>query len=155
MTETLSIQPGDEVVLHCSITLEDGTVAESTFGDEPIRIIMGDESVLVNGLQLALYGLKVGDRESIIVDAENAFGMPDDEAIQQMPLSDFPADMQLQEGQIIAFSTPAGEEIPGAIKRVGEEAVTVDFNHPLAGHELKFEAEILEIIPKEQWEKER
>jgi FKBP-type peptidyl-prolyl cis-trans isomerase SlpA len=150
MTEALSIQPGDEVVLHCSITLEDGTVAESTFGDESIRITMGDESVLINGLQLALYGLKVGDRESIIVDAENAFGMPDDEAIQQMPLSDFPDDMQLQEGQIIAFSTPAGDEIPGAIKQLGEQTVTVDFNHPLAGHELKFEAEILEIIPKEQ-----
>jgi FKBP-type peptidyl-prolyl cis-trans isomerase SlpA len=152
MTEALSIQPGYQVVLHCSITLEDGTVAESTFGEEPIRIIMGDESVLINGLQLALYGLKVGDRESIIVNAENAFGMPDDEAIQQMPLSDFPADMQLQEGQIIAFSTPAGEEIPGAVKEVGEQTVTVDFNHPLAGHELKFDAEILEIISKEQGE---
>jgi len=144
------IQPGDTVVLHCAITLEDGTVAESTFGEEPIEITMGDESVLINGLQLALYGLKVGDRESILVDPDNAFGMPDNEAIQDMPLTDFPPDMVLQEGQIISFSTPDGEEIPGAIKAVGKEQVQVDFNHPLAGHELKFEAEILEIIPVEQ-----
>ncbi len=151
MSEELSIQPGYQVVLHCSITLEDGTVAENTFDDEPIEITMGDESVLINGLQLALYGLKVGDRESIIIDPQNAFGMPDDEAIQHMPLSDFPPDMQLQEGQIISFSTPDGEEIPGAIKAVRRRAAfEVDFNHPLAGHELKFEAEILEIIPVEQ-----
>jgi len=155
MTDGNSIQPGDQVVLHCSITLEDGTVAESTFGDEPISITMGDESVLINGLQLALYGLKVGDRESIIVDPENAFGMPDDEAIQMMPLTDFPAEMSLEEGQIISFTTPDGEEIPGAIKKVGSENVEVDFNHPLAGHELKFEAEILEVISKEQGEEER
>lgn len=145
MTAESGIQQGDEVVLHCSITLEDGTVAESTFDDEPIRIIMGDDSVLVEGLQLALYGLKVGDRESILVGPENAFGLPDDAAIQEMPRSDFPDSMKLEEGQIIAFTTPDGGEIPGAVKAIHENNITVDFNHPLAGHQLKFEAEILEI----------
>jgi len=149
MSDELTVQPGSEVTLHCSITLEDGTVAESTFGEEPISITMGDESVLINGLQMALYGLKVGDRESILVDPDNAFGMPDDEAIQEMPLTDFPEDMTLEEGQIISFSTPDGDEIPGAVKKVGETSVTMDFNHPLAGHELKFEAEILGIVPGE------
>ena len=150
MSDELTVQPGSEVTLHCSITLEDGTVAESTFGEEPISITMGDESVLINALQMALYGLKVGDRESILIDPDNAFGLPDDEAIQEMPLTDFPEDMTLEEGQIISFSTPDGEEIPGAVKKVGTTSVTMDFNHPLAGHELKFEAEILEIIPVEQ-----
>lgn len=145
MTAESGIQQGDEVVLHCSITLEDGTVAESTFDDEPIRIIMGDDSVLVEGLQLALYGLKVGDRESILIGPENAFGLPDDAAIQEMPRSDFPDSMKLEEGQIIAFTTPDGGEIPGAVKAIHENNITVDFNHPLAGHQLKFEAEILEI----------
>lgn len=152
MNDELNIQPGSLVTLHCSITLEDGTVAESTFGDEAITITMGDESVLINGLQMALYGLRVGDRESILIDADNAFGLPDDEAIQALPLTDFPEDMTLQEGQIISFSTPDGDEIPGAVKAVHTDHVTVDFNHPLAGHELKFEAEILEIIPAEQSE---
>jgi FKBP-type peptidyl-prolyl cis-trans isomerase SlpA len=147
MSDELTVQPGSEVTLHCSITLEDGTVAESTFGEDPITITMGDESVLINGLQMALYGLKIGDRESILVDADNAFGMPDDEAIQAMPLTDFPDNMTLEEGQIISFSTPDGDEIPGAVKEVHTNSVTMDFNHPLAGHELKFEAEILEIIP--------
>jgi len=149
MTEEVTIQPDSEVVLHCSITLKDGTVAENTFDDEPIRIVMGNEDVLISGLQLALYGLKVGDRESIIIDAEDAFGSTNDEAIQDMPLSDFPEDMKLEVGQIIAFSTPDGDEIPGAILELNDETVKVDFNHPLAGHEIRFEAEILDIIPPE------
>jgi len=147
MTDEITIKPEDEVVLHCSITLEDGTMAENTFDDEPIRIIMGNEDVLINGLQLALYGLKAGDKESIIVDAADAFGSTDDEAIQDMPLSDFPEEMKLEVGQIIAFSTPDGDEIPGAVIELTKDAAKIDFNHPLAGHELKFEAEILEIIP--------
>jgi len=147
MAEDMTIKPDDEVVLHCSITLKDGTVAENTFGDEPIRIIMGNEDVLISGLQLALYGLKVGDKESVIIDAEDAFGPTDGEAIQDMPLSDFPEEMKPEAGQIIAFSTPDGDEIPGAVVEVGEQTVQVDFNHPLAGHEIRFEAEILDIIP--------
>ena len=148
MTTDTVIKQGDEVTLHCSITLEDGTVAESTFGDEPITITMGDESVLIEGLQLALYGLKAGDRESILVDPEHAFGLPDDTAIQEMPKSDFPDDIALEAGQIIGFSTPDGQEVPGVIKAVNESTATIDFNHPLAGHELKFEAEILAITSK-------
>lgn len=150
MTDEPTIKPGCEVVLHCSITLEDGTVAESTFDDEPIKVIMGEEDILINGLQLALYGLRAGDREIISVGPENAFGMPEDEAIQDMPVADFPDGMKLETGQIISFSTPDGEEIPGAIMEIGEEMVKVDFNHPLAGHELKFEAEILEITSVEE-----
>jgi len=145
MTEELTVQPDCQVTLHCSITLEDGTVAESTFDEEPISITMGNEDVLLNALQLALYGLKVGDRESVLVDPENAFGMRQDEAIQMLPIADFPDDMQPEVGQIIAFTAPDGQEVPGAIVAVEDDQVKVDFNHPLAGHELKFEAEILEI----------
>jgi FKBP-type peptidyl-prolyl cis-trans isomerase SlpA len=67
-----------------------------------------------------------------------------------MPLSDFPDEMHLEVGQIIAFNTPDGDEIPGAVKAMNDQTATVDFNHPLAGHQLKFEAEILEIVPVEQ-----
>jgi len=147
MTEELTVQPDCQVTLHCSITLEDGTVAESTFEEDPIVVIMGNEDVLLKGLQLALYGLKVGDRESILIDPENAFGMREDEAIQVVPASDFPEDMTPEVGQIIAFAAPDGREVPGAITEVEGDQITVDFNHPLSGHELKFEAEILEIVP--------
>ena len=145
MTEARTVQPGDQVTFHCSITLKDGTVAETTFADEPIQITMGDDSVLLNGLQLAMYGMKVGDKEKVWIEPADAYGMPEDEAIQTLPLSDFPDSLKPEVGQIIAFSTPSGEEIPGAVTEIEGDQVTVDFNHPLAGHEIQFEVEILEI----------
>jgi FKBP-type peptidyl-prolyl cis-trans isomerase SlpA len=62
-----------------------------------------------------------------------------------MDRSDFPDDMDLREGMIVSFAMPDGEEYPGMVKEVGGAQVTVDFNHPLAGHEVLFEVEILEV----------
>ena len=146
MSETSDIQPGSQVLMHYRITLEDGTVADSSFEGEPLRFTMGD-GTLIQGLELALYGLRAGDRQSLGIDPQYAFGLPDETAIQTLPRTDFPADMQLEAGQIIAFGTPEGEEIPGAILEVGDKDVKVDFNHPLAGHEIQFEVEILDVRP--------
>ncbi|NIP73109.1 MAG: FKBP-type peptidyl-prolyl cis-trans isomerase [Gammaproteobacteria bacterium] len=132
--------------MHFSIELEDGTVAESSFDGEPIRFVMGD-GTLIRGLELALYGLGPGDRQSLRIDAETAFGHRDSEAVQVMPRSDFPPEMSLEPGLIIGFTTPSGEEIPGAVREVEEDRITVDFNHPLAGHEIKFDVQILEVEP--------
>lgn len=138
------IQPGSEVLMHFSIRLEDGTLAESSFEEEPMRFTLGD-GTLVEGLELALLGLKPGDRQSLKIAAENAYGFPDQANVQPVERSEFPQDMDLQPGVIIAFTTPAGDEIPGTILAVGDSQVTVDFNHPLAGHEIEFEVEIIEV----------
>lgn len=147
MTETAQpiIEPGSEVLMHFSVALEDGTVADSTEGHDPMRFVMGD-GTLIQGLELALYGLKAGDRQTLRIGPEVlGFGAHDDEAIRDLPRSDFPSDMQLEEGLIVGFTTPTGEEVPGAVLEVGEETVRVDFNHPLAGHEITFQVEILEV----------
>ena len=64
-----------------------------------------------------------------------------------MPRSEFPTEIQLEAGLIIGFTTPSGEEVPGAIQEIKDEEVVVDFNHPLAGHEVIFDVEILEVKP--------
>ena len=64
-----------------------------------------------------------------------------------MPRSEFPADMPLEPGLIVGFTTPSGEEVPGAIQEIKGDDVVVDFNHPLAGHEVIFDVEILEVKP--------
>lgn len=142
----LTIRPGSEVVIHCAITLEDGTVAENTFGEEPLRFVMGDGTLFRN-VELALYDRRVGTRETLVIDPEHAFGMRDENAIVVQSRADFPAEMEIEEGQIIAFSGPEGEEVLGAIRQISGDQVTVDFNHPLAGHEITFEYEVLEIHP--------
>jgi FKBP-type peptidyl-prolyl cis-trans isomerase SlpA len=142
--ETTVIGHGSSVAMYFSITLEDGTVAETTEIDDPLYFKMGD-GTLVEGLELALYGLKAGDTQSLKIGPENAYGYADPENIHAMERSDFPDDMELERGVIVSFAMPDEEEYPGTIQEVGSEQVMVDFNHPLAGHEILFEVEILEV----------
>jgi FKBP-type peptidyl-prolyl cis-trans isomerase SlpA len=144
--EALTIGPGSEVLMHFSLSLADGTVADSTREGEPLRFVMGD-GTLIEGLELVLYGLKKGDRQCLSIEPRDTFGFPDKDNIHTMPRSEFPTDMQLEVGMIIGFSTPSGEEVPGAIQEIKEDEIVVDFNHPLAGHEVIFDVEILEVKP--------
>jgi FKBP-type peptidyl-prolyl cis-trans isomerase SlpA len=138
------IRPGSKVVMHFSITLEDGTVAENSFDGEPLGFTMGD-GTLNEGFELGLYGMKAGDEDTMVMLPEQTFGFHDPENIHEMPITDFDSDMQLDEGVIIGFTTPAGDEVPGMIKEVGRDTVRVDFNHPLAGHELTYKVKILKV----------
>ena len=144
----LPIGLDSSVILHLSLTLEDGTVAESTFGDEPLSFVMGD-GTLVRGLELGLYGLRPGDTQRLVLYPEQAFGLRDPDKIHRMPRADFDDDMVLEPGVIIGFETPDGEEIPGMVSAVGDESIEVDFNHPLAGHTVIFNVEIIDVIPAE------
>ena len=138
------IGPGAWVRLHYTITLEEGTVADTSEGGEPLEITLGD-GTLEQGLELALIGLKAGDTQTLKIGPENAFGFPDPDGVQTLSARDFPQEITPEPGQIIAFDTPGGDEILGMVKAVEGEEVTVDFNHPLAGHEITFSVEILEV----------
>ena len=140
------IGPGSRVTMHYTIRLEEGMLVDSTEGREPLEFTMGD-GTLVRGLELALVGLKAGDTQTLRIGPENAFGFVDPDGIQTLSLSDFPDDMQPEEGQIIGFTTPGGDDILGAVKAIDGETVTMDFNHPLAGHEISFSVEILDVLP--------
>ena len=144
MSGSQEILPGGHVILHLSIHLEDGTEALSTFGEEPVELQMGD-GTLQPGLELAIYGLKAGDTQTLALMPEQAYGLRDPALIQQMPLSDFDGGFTPEKGQIVAFSLPDGEEAPGMILGVEHGRVEVDFNHPLAGHEITFKVEILDV----------
>lgn len=138
------IQSGSEVLMHFTLRLEDGTVAETTENEEPLCFVIGD-ATLVEGLELALYGLRAGDRQSLQIGPETAYGFADPNNSQPIARAEFPPDMQLHRGMIIEFDSQEGDTFPGIVKEVGEQQVTIDFNHPLASHEITFEVEILEV----------
>ena len=142
------ISPGSTVTLHLSLTLEDGTVADSTFEGEPFTFVMGD-GTLVSGLELALYGLYPGDTQRLELTPEQAFGLRDPQHVHQMPRSAFTENFKLAPGVIVGFETPEGEELAGAVLALDADSVTVDFNHPMAGHSITFEVEIIEVVPAE------
>lgn len=144
--EALTIGPGSKVLMHFTVSLQDGTVADTSREGEPLHFVMGD-GTLIEGLELALYGLKQGEHQCVAIDPRDAFGFPDEDNIHTLSRSEFPAEIELEEGLIIEFTTPSGEEVPGTIMELKEDDVVVDFNHPLAGHEIVFDVEILEIKP--------
>lgn len=140
----MQITGGSKVTLHFALRLADGWVAESSFDDDPVIFVMGD-GTLDKGLELALYGLNTGDRQTLTLMPGQAFGARDEAAIETLARDRFPTDMQLEAGQILAFSSADGEDIPGAVLEVSADQVKVDFNHPLAGREIEFEVQVLKV----------
>jgi FKBP-type peptidyl-prolyl cis-trans isomerase SlpA len=140
------IQPGSRVRLHVSIALADGTVAETTFDDEPLEFVVGD-GTLISNLEVAIYGMRKGDQQRLRLWPEQAFGERDLDNVHVIAREQFPANMTLEPGVIVGFSMPDGEEVPGSVIEAGDERVKIDFNHPLAGHAIVFECEVLDVEP--------
>ena len=132
------------VLLHYSLAFTDGSVVESSFSDEPVQVDMGQND-LTEGMKLAIFGLEEGAEQSITLTPEQSFGFRDEDNIHDMPVTDFPEDMLPTAGLAFSFETPDGEEIPGTVVEVKGDNAVVDFNHPLAGHNLIFRVEILDI----------
>jgi FKBP-type peptidyl-prolyl cis-trans isomerase SlpA len=132
------------LLMHYSIALTNGTEIESSFDEDPVEISMGT-GVLTEGMELALYGLETGDRQTLTLTPEQGFGLRDEENIHMMPLSDFPEDLKPESGLVFEFETSGGEDILGTILSIKGDKAEVDFNHPLAGQSLVFTVEILDI----------
>ena len=134
-----------EVIFHFSIKLSDGSAADSTkVHNKPAKLIMGDGSLTPN-FEKCLFGLEPGDSKSFELEPEDAFGQPNPDNIYYVERSKFGPETPAKVGSIIAFTQPDGTELPGVVREVQGESVTIDFNHPLAGQRLTFEVDILEV----------
>ena len=142
MTEQ-RIGAATQVTLHFAIKLDNGDVVDSTFDKQPATFTVGDGSLLP-GFEQVLYGLKAGDKRSLPIGPEQGFGQGNPQNIQVMPRAQF-ADMELSEGLLIIFNDAANAELPGVVKAFDANQVTIDFNHPLAGKDLTFDVEIIDV----------
>ena len=132
--------------MHFTLKLEDGDVVDSTYGKSPAIFEFGDGN-LPAGFESCIQGMKVGEKETFTVTPEHAFGMPNPNNLQEFKRDQFSQDVQLEEGMIISFADARNTELPGVVKEIHPDRVVVDFNHPLAGRVLVFEAEILDVTP--------
>ena len=139
----IRIGPDREVTLHFALKLENGDLVDSTFDKQPATFKFGDGNLLP-GFELALQGLKAGDKRSLRIDPEHGFGQPNPQNVQIMPRAQFEG-MELAEGLMVIFQDAAKGELPGVVSRFDSQQVTVDFNHPLAGKVLTFDVEILDV----------
>ena len=132
------------VLMHYSITMTNGSVIESSFDDDPVEITMGNGDI-TDGMELAIFGLKEDETQTLTLTPEQGFGIRDEDNIHDMPLSDFPEDLPPENGLSYSFESPGGEEIPGTVINLKKDSAEIDFNHPLAGHEIIFTVKILGV----------
>lgn len=140
-----TIQADSCIRWRYQLFLADGYLVE-TSEDPDGDILQLGQGEMHSNIESALVGLPEGENTRLILLASEAFGMPDEDAIQWLPLDRFPEEMDLEQQQIISFALPSGQEIPGKILQITDDRVQVDFNHPLAGHHISFELEILAIL---------
>jgi FKBP-type peptidyl-prolyl cis-trans isomerase SlpA len=142
----LMIGPGTEVTLHFAIKLEDGSVVDSTFDTTPATFTVGDKNLL-DGFEKVLHGMAAGDKDSFTLLPEQGFGQHNPNNVQAIPRQSFALDVELEEGLMLSFADANNKELPGLVVEYSDDTVTVDFNHPLAGRNLVFDVEIIDVKP--------
>lgn len=141
------IKKGDIIAIHYTGTLEDGQVFDSSFSrDEPLRFTVGDNEI-IPGLEKELVGMAVGDTKRIHIPMQYAYGEWIDELVRDFPRELFPDGMDIEVGQQFFVSQEEGEQVAATVVGVDGDVITLDVNHPLAGENLIFDVEILEVVP--------
>ncbi|HQV26314.1 MAG TPA: FKBP-type peptidyl-prolyl cis-trans isomerase, partial [Acinetobacter sp.] len=143
--EEIRIQAGSKVELHFSVSIENGIEIDNTRGrDEPVSLVIGDGNLL-EGFEKALFGLRAGDRRTVHLPPEDAFGQWNPENIQIFDTVKF--EQRPIIGHMIEFEDKAKASLFGVVKSVNEDTTEIDFNHPLAGKNITFEVEIFKVTP--------
>lgn len=142
----LAVGPGTKVTLHFALQLENGDIVDSNFEREPAVFTVGDGNLLP-GFEKALFGMYEGDHKTLVIKPEDGFGQRNPNNIQEIPRSQFNAELELTEGLMLSFADAQKTELPGVVQKFDDEVVIIDFNHPLAGRDILFEVAILKIEP--------
>lgn len=140
-----SAKTNDTVRIHYTGTLTDGTVFDSSNDREPFEFIIG-QGMVIPGFENAVIGMSEGDEKTVSIPAEDAYGHYQDELIAVVARSQVPTEIELDIGTILQVRSPEGGIARVVVKKITESEVTLDLNHPLAGQELIFELELIEIL---------
>ncbi len=143
---TATVGPGTRVTLHYTLQLRDGMVVDSTRAGAPATFVIGGGE-LVDLLEAPLFGMLAGEHRHIELSAVETQALAGSQPMERLARADFPPEMEIQVGQMIGFTLPNGQEVPGRVFEITDTVVVVDFNHPLAGRDLVFDVEILAVEP--------
>jgi FKBP-type peptidyl-prolyl cis-trans isomerase SlyD len=142
------IKYNSKVELHYSISSLNNIEFESTFGKKPIKVLIGDGTI-PQRLELTLYGLKEGSQQTLCLDPQDAFGERNEENIKILSKKSFPNIDMIKIGNVIEVDVEGkdgkNDSSFAMIKEVKENDVSLDLNHPLAGHKIQFKVKIIKI----------
>lgn len=138
------VKAGDTVAIHYTGTLLDGTTFDSSDGRDPLEFVVGSGQI-IPGLDVALPGMAVGEKKTVQIECEQAYGAINPEMRQAVPREGIPAEIPLDIGTQLQMQTPEGQALPVIVVEVDEATVTLDANHPLAGKDLTFDIELMRV----------
>ena len=139
------VKAGDVVKVHYTGKLTSGEQFDSSAGREPLEFTVG-AGQMIKGFDAAMPGMTVGEKKTINIAAEDAYGPKNEEAIIEFPKEHIPADMKLEPGMQLTLSDPNGNPVPVVVVEVKDDIIVLDANHFLAGEELVFDVELVEIV---------
>lgn len=141
------VKEGDVVRVHYTGKLTDGEQFDSSVGREPLEFTVG-AGQMIKGFDDAMPGMSVGDKKTINIPPEHAYGEKNEQAIIEFPKENVPPEMKLEIGMQLQLKDQEGRPFPVTVSDIREDAVILDANHSLAGKELVFDIELMEILPE-------
>ena len=137
------VKSGDTIKVHYKGTLNDGTLFDSSEGREPLEFEVGS-GMVIKGFDDGVMGMKVGDKKSVNIPAKEAYGDPNPEMIFDFEKAQIPNDIPLEVGGTLNMHN-VQQTVPVKIVEVAETTIKLDANHPLAGQDLNFDLELVNI----------
>lgn len=137
-------QEGNTVKVHYTGSLEDGTVFDSSEGREPLEFTLGEHKV-IPGFEHAVVGMSPGDKKTEKISAEHAYGPRREDMILEIDRSQLPETIEPEVGLQLQMTTPDGQQVPVQVTELRDDKVKLDANHPLAGKNLVFNLEVIEV----------
>jgi FKBP-type peptidyl-prolyl cis-trans isomerase 2 len=139
------VKSGDKVKVHYHGKLTNGETFDSSEGRAPLEFEVGS-GMVIKGFDEGVAGMKVGDKKTLNIPFDEAYGPKNPEMIIEFPKEKFPTDMELEVGTPLVMTGGSGEQFQVVISQVKESSVMLDANHPLAGQDLVFDIELVEIV---------
>jgi peptidylprolyl isomerase len=140
------VKNGDKVKVHYHGKLRSGETFDSSQGKDPLEFTVGGGQV-IKGFDDGVKGMQVGDKRTVEIEVGDAYGEKNEDMIIEFPKAQFPPDMNPEAGMQLMMNNGEGQQFPVVIKEVKEDTVLLDANHPLAGQDLIFDIELVEIVP--------
>jgi FKBP-type peptidyl-prolyl cis-trans isomerase 2 len=137
-------QSGDTVVIHYSGKLESGEVFDTSKGKSPLEFQLGAKKV-IPGFENGIMGMKVGEEKVFTIEPKDGYGERSENYVKDVPRKSVPKELDVHKGMILLFKREDGITMPATVVEFTDEALKVDFNHPLAGKKLTFTVKLIEV----------
>jgi peptidylprolyl isomerase len=139
------VKSGDKVKVHYHGKLNSGETFDSSKGREPLEFEVGS-GMVIKGFDNGVIGMNVGDKKTLNIPFDEAYGPKNPEMIIEFPKDRFPQDMELEVGLQLMMSDGSGQNFQVVVAQIKDTTVVLDANHPLAGEDLIFDIELVEIV---------